>query len=320
MTTPSPEDLQRFLGSKAINGPYELGPDSLPHPEVPEGRLTPFTWAESAVYPGVTRECVLYRPAQYDGLAEAALHVFNDGGLYLAETANAHRTLDTLIHRGDIPVSLALFVNPGSPGPGLPLWGGGDNRSVEYDTVDGAYARLLTEELIPHVAKSHRLSNDPAMRAIVGISSGGICAFNAAWERPDVFGKVVSHCGSYVNIRGGDRVPSMVRRAERKALRVFLQTGEHDLDIVFGDWPLANRTLASALAYRGYDHRLVVGESGHGLRHGAAILPETLRWLWRDGGATTHLSDRYLPQLSYRFIRSPSPHRRAWRTHDRQPR
>lgn len=281
-TGPSPDDLERFLGSKAIDGPYALGPDSLPNPEVPEGRLTSFTWSDSQVYPGTTRECWLYVPAQYDGSADAALHVFNDGGLYLAENAQAHRTLDTLIHKGEIPVSLALFVNPGAPGPGLPIWGGGDNRSVEYDTVDGAYARFLADELIPHVAKTHRISADPTMRAIIGISSGGLCAFNAAFERPDVFGKVVTHCGSYVNIRGGDRMASLVRRAEKKALRVFLQGAEHDLNIVFGDWPLANLNLASALAYRGYDHRLVMGEGGHTIVHGASILPDTLRWLWRD--------------------------------------
>lgn len=281
-TGPSSEDLQRFLGSKAIDGPYALGPESLPNPEVPEGRLTSFTWSESRVYPGTTRECVLYVPAQYKSSTDAALHVFNDGGLYLAETANAHRTLDALIHRGDIPVSLALFVNSGSPGPGLPLWGGGDNRSVEYDTVNGDFARFLVEEMIPQVTRDHRISSNPAMRAIVGISSGGICAFNAAWERPEVFGKVVSHCGSYVNIRGGDRVPSMVRRSEPKPLRVYLQTGEKDLNIIFGDWPLANMALASALAYRGYDHQLVMGEGGHTLMHGAATLPTALRWLWRD--------------------------------------
>jgi enterochelin esterase family protein len=121
-----------------------------------------------------------------------------------------------------------------------------------------------------------------AGRAICGLSSGGICAFNAAWERPDYFSKVVSHCGSFVDIRGGYALAPAVRRSPPKPLRVFLQTGEHDLDIAFGNWPLANRELASALSYHGYDHQLVVGAGGHSLAHGGAIFADTLRWLWRD--------------------------------------
>ncbi len=119
-------------------------------------------------------------------------------------------------------------------------------------------------------------------RAICGLSSGGICAFNAAWERPDYFGKVISHCGSFVDIRGGHALAARVRSAEAKPLRVFLQTGQHDLDILYGCWPLANRELASALDYRGYDHRFVLGEGGHSLAHGGALFADTLRWLWRD--------------------------------------
>ena len=120
------------------------------------------------------------------------------------------------------------------------------------------------------------------MRAICGLSSGGICAFNVAWERPDVFGKVVSHCGSFVNIRGGHLLASAVRAGPSKPLRVFLQSGAHDLDIVFGNWPHANRELAAALTYQGCAHQLVIGAGGHSLAHGGAIFPDTLRWLWQD--------------------------------------
>lgn len=282
VTGPSPDDVRRFTGSKTLDEPYVLGPDSQRRDGVREGVLHRFTQADSRVYPGTTREYVVYVPAQYDGAEPAALTVFQDGHLYLAEDCAAHVVLDNLIAAGEMPVTIGLFVLPGTPGPGLPIWGGGDNRSVEYDTVDGTYARLLTEELIPEIEETWRLTADRERRAIVGISSGGICALNAAWNRPDVFSKVVSHCGSFVDIRGGDRFPAMVRRAERKPLRVALQTGERDLDIVFGHWPLANRQMAAALEYRGYDYRFEVGEGGHSLKHGAAALPDTFRWLWRD--------------------------------------
>ena len=173
-------------------------------------------------------------------------------------------------------------MSPGETGPGLPVYGGEGNRSLEYDSPGDTYARFLIEELIPALTTEWPLRADPACRAICGLSSGGFCAVNVAWERPDYFGKAVSHCGSFVDIRGGHTLAALVRRAPKRPLRIFLQTGEHDLDILFGSWTLANRTLAAALAYRGYDHRLVVGEGGHSLRHGGAILPETLRWLWRD--------------------------------------
>lgn len=285
---PSSQDLASYTASKTLDEPYVLGPDSQPQAGVPRGVLHRFTQTDSRVYPGTERDYVVYVPAQYDPAAPAALTVFQDGHLYLADDCRADVVLDNLIAAGDMPVTIGLFVSPGSPGPGLPIWGGGDNRSVEYDTVDGTYARLLVDELIPAVEQTWRLSQDPEQRAVVGISSGGLCAFNAAWERPDIFSKVVVHCGSFVNIRGGDRVPSLVRRAEPKPLRVALQTGAHDLNIVFGDWVLANRQMASALAYRGYDHRSDFGAGVHSLKHGAARLPDTFRWLWRDwrGAAT----------------------------------
>lgn len=151
----------------------------------------------------------------------------------------------------------------GDRGPGNPLWGGDTNRNVEYDTLSDAYAQFLLDELLPGLPVA--VTDDAACRAICGFSSGGICAFTAAWERPEAFGKVVSHCGSFVNIFGGHEYPSVIRRTERKPLRVFLQTGERDLDVVFGNWPIANRDMASALAYRGYECELVIGEGGHTL-------------------------------------------------------
>jgi enterochelin esterase-like enzyme len=209
------------------------------------------------------------------------LMVFQDGGKCLAE-AHAPIVFDNLIHRRELPVTIGLFVDAGDSGPGSPIYGGSDNRSLEYDALHDRYARFLLAELLPAIRQHYAIVDDPDGRAICGFSSGGICAFTVAWQRPDAFRKVVSHCGSFTNIRGGHVYPSLVRRSAAKPLRVCLQTGARDLDILPGSWPIANQDLAAALAYRGYDYQLVVGEGGHTLKHGAAILPETLRWLWRD--------------------------------------
>lgn len=272
-------DLVRFAASLSVDEPY-VAP--VVAPSVPAGRLIGARHRSQRVYPGIERGYTLYVPQQYVEGVEAALMVFQDGAHYLGPEANAARVLDALIEDGSMPVTIALFVEPGEQGPGLPVYGGGGNRSVEYDATGPDYVRFLLEELLPQALGGYRIAGDPARRAIAGISSGGHCAFNAAWERPDAFGKVLTHCGSFVDIRGGHAWPGRIRREEAKPLRVFLQSGEHDLDILFGNWLLANRTMASALAYRGYDHWLVTGEGGHSLRHGGAMLAETLRWLWRE--------------------------------------
>ena len=274
-------DVARFAASITRPGPYALGPDSQPKEGVARGTLTQVRFErKDGVYPGVGRDVRIYVPVHKAG-QRLALMVFQDGARYAGPDANTTIVFDNLIHAGDMPPTVGVFVDPGEPGPGLPVYGGSGNRSVEYDSLGPAYVNFLIDELIPEVTRGLPMADSREMRAICGLSSGGICAFNAAWERPDYFSKVLSHCGSFVNIRGGHALEPAVRAHPAKALRVFLQTGEHDLDIVFGGWTLANRALAGALAYRGYDHRLLVGEGGHSLAHGAAILPEALRWLWR---------------------------------------
>lgn len=271
-------DLPRFAASLLVAGEYAA---PAVDGDIPAGTLIPGHHCSAQLYPRVERGYTVYVPQQYDAQRPAALMVFQDGARYLGQEANAARILDMLIASGDMPVTIALFAEPGEQGPGLPIYGGTDNRSLEYDAQGDLYARFLLEELLPHATAGYNITNDPGQRAIAGISSGGACAFNAAWERPDQFGKVMSHCGSFVNIRGADACAGRVRREAARPLRVYLQSGEHDLDIVFGNWLLANRTLASALAYQGYDHCLVVGQGGHSLEHGGAVLAEGLRWLWR---------------------------------------
>ena len=285
------EDRIRF--ARAIRGgePYAPGPDATRGDGVQAGELRTSVCPPGAIYAGIEHAYKVYVPAQYDGARDAALLVFQDGARYLGPECNATTVLDNLIAAGDMPPTIAVFVEPGARGPGLPVYGGNDNRSIEYDRLGDAYARFLLEELLPHATAGLRIASAPTLRAICGISSGGICAFNVAWERPDAFGGVISHCGSFVDLRGAHLLAPAVRALPRRPLRVFLQTGAHDLDIRFGDWLLANQTLASALAYRDYDHQLVVGEGGHSLAHGGAIFPDTLRWLFRDWRSTQHPTD-----------------------------
>ncbi|HRF47100.1 MAG TPA: alpha/beta hydrolase-fold protein [Anaerolineales bacterium] len=283
LTGPNQKDQAMFAASMRGDEPYRLGPDSLLQPDVPRGTVTPGVWRSPSVFPGTERAYWLYVPRQYDLARPANLMVFQDGATYLGADINTPIVFDNLIHQGAMPVTIGLFVDPGDRGPGTPIYGGDDNRSFEYDSLGDRYARLLIDELIPEIKRTVNITDDPEGRAICGLSSGGICAFTAAWERPNAFRIVVSHCGSFTDMRGGHVYPGLIRRSARKPLRIFLQSGARDLDVVFGNWPLANQAMAAALTYRDYDHRFEYGVGGHTLLHGGAIFPDTLRWLWRIG-------------------------------------
>ena len=280
------KDLYDFGRALAITGGYELGPDSLPKEGVPTGSFTDYE-VVSELYGGSKNHFCVYAPAQYDPAKPTPLMVFLDGAMYIAQ-AKVNVVFDNLIAEGRIPVMLGVFVDPGDRGTGgLPGYGGsfggpGSNRSREYDSVDDVFARFLDEELLPIVAKDFNITDDPEGRGICGISSGGICSFNTAWQRPNSFRKVVSHCGSFTDMLGGNCVPVRIRKMPKKPIRMFLQDGCNDLDLIYGNWPLANQEMAKALEYSGYDYKFVYGEGGHTLDHGASILPETLEWLWRD--------------------------------------
>ncbi len=262
-------------------GDFPLGPDSHPAPEVPTGTRWSGRLVDSSVYPGNSHDYEVYLPAGHDADAPAPLLVVLDGhradGWFHLTTV-----IDNLVHRGELPSIVTVLSTPGQVGPGAPIYGGEDNRSIEYDSVGPEFSRFLLDELLPDVQKRIALSDDPDQRAIFGISSGGAAAFTAAWERPDRFRRVLSAVGSFTDIRGADRYAKAVRREPSRPLRVFLQAGTRDLDIVFGSWHIANLDLAAALEYAGYDYRLEVGDGGHGHKHMAAILPDALRWLWRD--------------------------------------
>lgn len=275
------------VGQETKEVRYEPGPDSQRQPGVPKGAITEHEWNASKVFPGTKRRYSVYVPAQYDGSRPAALMVFQDGHAYVSETGEFRVPIvfDNLIHAGDMPVTIGIFIDPGHKGELGEKRGWRprpSNRSFEYDSLTPAYASFLIDEIIPEVGGRYRITENPELRAIGGISSGGICAFTVAWERPDQFRKVLSHVGSFTNIRGGHVYPAVIRKHPRVLpIRVFLQGGRNDLDNQHGNWPLANQQMAKALAFRNYDYRFVFGDGGHNGNHGGAILPDSLRWLWR---------------------------------------
>jgi enterochelin esterase-like enzyme len=264
---------------------YTLGPDSQPQPGVPKGRIEGPLVFKSRIFRNTVRQYWIYVPAQYDAAKPAAVMVFQDGHKYVnvEQEYRVPVVFDNLIHKKEMPVTIGIFVNPGHAGEELPAdpWRA-SNRSQEYDTLSEEYARFLIEEILPEVAKGYSLTTDPSSRAIAGASSGGICAFTVAWERPDYFRKVISHIGSFTNIRGGHAYEALIRKSALRPMRIFLQDGSNDLDNAHGNWPLANQQMAAALKYRGYDYRFEYGDGAHTHKHGGALLPESLRWLWRD--------------------------------------
>lgn len=258
---------------------YHPGPEAFVAEGVARGQVASHRdWARSRVFPDTHRDLWIYTPAGFDAAAAPpALMVFNDGAGYLNRDGpvRAAAVFDTLIAAGEMPPTIGVFVMPGA------LAGTPQQRSIEYDSVTDAYVRFLLEDLLPFVESEIgcALTADPKWRTICGISSGGICAFTAAWYRPDAFGRVLCHCGSFTAIRGGHNYPYLIRSTPRKPIRVWMQSGEADADILLGSWPLANKEVAAALKFASYEVEFVFGEGGHSLAHGGAVFADSLRWL-----------------------------------------
>ena len=272
--------LSLALPMLASGAEYVLGIDSLSQEGVPKGTVVKRTWNSSSIYPETTTDYWVYVPAQYNDAEPACVMVFQDGQAYVhAEgSVRAPTVFDNLIHQGEMPVTIGIFINPGR------TESTNDQRSIQYVTIDDTYARFLLEEIIPEVEKDYNLVNDASGRAISGMSDGGLASFTVAWERPDAFSKVISHIGSYTRLLGGSQYPYLIRetRGNPKPIRVFLQDGENDLNILQGNWTLSNLSMESALMFARYDYRFELGTGGHSLEHGGAIFPDTLRWIWRD--------------------------------------
>src|SRR5215204_6177336 len=252
------------------------------------GNITgPFLWF-SKIYPGTQRNYWVYVPKEYNAEKPACLMVVQDG-LSRATGWRLPEVLDSMIAAKQIPVMIGIFIDPGTvpsdDTSSFPRF----NRSFEYDAMGDRYARFLMEGLIPEVSRSYNLSTNPNDRSIAGASSGAICAFNVAWERPDAFRRVFSSIGTYVGLRGAHEFPTLIRKTEPKPLRVFLQDGTRDNNIYAGDWWVANQDMLSALTWAGYEVNHAWGEGGgHDSRHTITILPNALKWLWKDHPAAIH--------------------------------
>src|SRR5262249_47988555 len=276
---------QYDVGGQKIGGGnlevYTTPPEARKQPGAPEGKLIQQPKWTSKIFEGTTRDWWVYVPAQYKPENPACLMVFQDG-----QSAKNYIPVvfDNMIAKGELPVIISVFISPGTKADGK------SNRSFEYDTLSDQYARFLLEEILPDVEKTYKLRHDAGSRAIGGISSGGICAFTVAWERPNEFSRVLSWVGSFTNIANGPTLPdgrhnypALIRKTTpKKPIRVFLQDGENDLDNQHGNWPLANQQMAKSLAFARYDFRFEYGHGFHSDRHGRAILPDSLRWLWQD--------------------------------------
>jgi sugar lactone lactonase YvrE/enterochelin esterase-like enzyme len=245
--------------------------------DVPSGITKGFSFAESAIFPGTRRSGTLFIPAQYDGAKPACVYVRQDG-----YNAAEKLMLERLIAAKQMPVTVGVFVAPGETPAPMKGTLGRRNRCFEYDGVGANYARFLTEELLPFVARTFdlNLSTNGNDRCIAGGSSGGISAFNAAWERPDAFSRVYANSGSFVAFRGGHEFPTLIRKFEAKPIRAYLTTGTHDMENCAGDWFLLDQEMDKALKFSGYDYFFRAIEGPH-VAGWNEFFPEAMRFIWR---------------------------------------
>jgi gluconolactonase len=274
---------------------YTLGPDSQPQDDVPKGAVTKFVLPPGKTYPGTPHNCSVYVPAQYDASKPTPFMIFLDGSQALGDSMRVPVVFDNLIAKHDLPPMIAIFVDPGI----LPVVGDPTqpeiaqnryNRIYEYDSLTPRFAEFLLNELIPAVAKNYNLSKNPDDRGLSGVSTGAVGAFMAAWNRPDQFHRVLSFIGTYVSMKGADALPGLVRKTEPKPIRIFMQDGTQDHIVApepfgsspFGSWPVNNQVMYEALEFAGYDVKFEMGTGAHNTQQAGAVLPDALRWLWRD--------------------------------------
>jgi len=309
-----PEDCKFADGAKPAMrrpGDYPVSAEAVPQEGIPKGRLEgPFEF-RSKIIEGTVRRYWVFVPAQYNPKKPANVLVFQDG--QRATNPNGSLRLPTvmenLIGKGKMPVTIGIFITPGNLSETYPdnlAFSNPNHRKEEYDALNDTYARFLIEEMLPEVGKTYNLTDDPEKRAIGGTSSGAICAFTAAWQRPDVFRRVISMIGSYTSIGyqpaadgkpmipGGDLYPTLIRKNPIKPIRIYLQDGEHDLSNEHGSWFLANQQMLSAFEYANakadkdgtlgvrYEVRHNWGDGAHSDAHGGALLPDILTWIWTN--------------------------------------
>ncbi len=269
---------------------YKLGPDSLVQKDVPQGKLIGPTEFKSKVIAGTVRQYWVFVPAQYTPDKPANVLVFQDGQRATNPNGSlrVQNVLNNLIYSKEIPVTIGIFITPGNRSETYPTnlaMNNPNNRDKEYDVLNDTYAKFLLDEMLPEVGKNYNLTKNPDERCIGGTSSGAICAFTVAWERPNEFHKVISFIGSFTNIHGGHVYPDLVRKADPKPIRIYMQDGIYDLrkpNDLPRDWYIQNQKMRSAFQEKDYDYTYILGEGGHSDDHGGANLPDAMRWLWRD--------------------------------------
>jgi enterochelin esterase-like enzyme len=307
----SAHTFRYLVAHEKFGGSYDVPvytPDSYQQPGVPTGKLSEKLTHTSKIYDGMKSDYWIYVPAQYDPKTPAALLVVQDGEWYMDrnDRIKALNVVDNLIAQKKIPVMIVVFINPGdiSGSPGTPTYnfveayGKKWNRTLKdsmrstlYDTVSDRYPRFLRDEVLAEVSAKYNIRKDAYSRSITGLSSGGICSFNAAWQQPDQFGRVISWIGSFSSIQwkedpsnpdGGQDYPDKILREPKRNIRVWLQDGSQDLDLRYGNWPFANLRMANALKGAGYDFHFSFGRGSHNPAHGASEFPAEMTWLWRD--------------------------------------
>jgi gluconolactonase len=269
---------------------YTLGPDSLPQPGFPKGSIAKYQLPPGKYYPGTPHDYSLYVPAQYDASKSTPFMIFFDGGGSINGGEHAPTVFDNLIAKHELPPMIGIFIDPGMLPAVSDRAQNRFERVFEYDSLSDRYASFLIDELIPAVAAKYNLSKDPNDRGLAGGSTGAVCAFAAAWNRPDQFRRVISFIGTSVAMKGADGLPALIRKTEAKPIRIYLQDGKHDHIVAAepfgtfyaGSWPINNQVMFEAFESAGYDVKLSIGEGGHDRKQAAAIMPEVLRWLWRD--------------------------------------
>lgn len=250
----------------------------------------------SAIYPGTTHSYVVAVPANIAAGDTCALYIGLDG-----ELCNASAHIDSLTRSGVMPPTVCVFLQPGvvrdADGEVVRY-----NRSNEFDAIDGRFASFLETELLPAVrtivGKRATITDDPQQRMIMGLSSSGIAAFVAAWNRPDLFGKVYSGCGTFVPMRGGNELQALVRKSEPRDIRLFIQDGYDDCwNPIFGSWYEANAMLGTALDFAGYDCAFDWGEGVHSVRRSNEIFPDMMTTLWSRPLAAKPSSNGLLKEI-----------------------
>jgi gluconolactonase len=294
----------------SASGVVETGPSIYVAPEIkPEavfkGQIKSFTYSESAIFPGAVREVTVFMPAQYDGSRPACVYVKFDG-----YNPREKPLLETLIATREMPVTVGVFVRPGDLPATMKNGMSRRNRCFEYDGVGENNVRFLVDELLPTVARKYdlKLSNSGNDRCIAGGSSGGIAAFNAAWERPDAFSRVYANSGSFVAFRGGHEFPTLVRKFEAKPIRAYLTTGMRDMENCAGDWFLIDQEMDKALRFSGYDYTFRIINGGHVAGY-YEHFREAMSFIWKDwprpivaGPSAPRVRDIILPGEPWRLV------------------